>query len=328
MEKEKKNKKKLSLTLKAIAIAIFLSQLGSCTYSCHNNLKHETVDFNDELDDEEIISVSDNDFDYSKTEKDNSGVNTLYVMLLRCGYDVLLSTRSTLATTLGIENYDGTILQDAELLELLKKGKHEKLVKVSEIENICRQLFGENSEEIIAELKLPETLNITRSEFARVVKEIAKHLSVDVESYKDKLYSSSYNINDIDMSTLNYQSIVWSYLMGYMELDEQNNFKGNIYLSEDEFNLWMSKFGEDYKNAKNNKKDNDKIIVIETNEKITENVNDIHNNLYPNSADDNNNNENNNHNHNHNENRHKHKYSIWKYYDSKREIRKIQLDSA
>ena len=44
--------------------------------NCNNNLKHETIDFTDELDDEEeIISVSDNDFDYSKTEKNNSGVN-------------------------------------------------------------------------------------------------------------------------------------------------------------------------------------------------------------------------------------------------------------
>ena len=344
METRKSKKKNISLTFKTIAFSLFLSQLGGCAYSENKiNYENQTIE-NEELNEtEEIVNISENEYDYSNQTIDNYQGNSLYVALNLCGYDITFNTRYNLATTFGIEDYTGTIKQNWELLSILKEKKYESLVKVSEIEEICKKYFKDNSEEILEQLNLPETLNITRGDFSRVIKNIANYLSVDVNYYNNKIYTYIDMVNDIDKLSLNYGNIAWAYLMGYMDLDDEYNFNSDSYLTNEDFNLWNTKFSNDYNEALKNQKNGEELIIIEANQDRINRVNDLLNSINNNNnneetkndvnetnKDKENNNSNNEKDNNDNDKtdnepsydgeKHKHRYTKWKFYDINNEI--------
>ena len=269
MENKNRQTNKLSIFFKTLAFSVFFTGLTSGCATPINNHKEETkIESNEEIEVDDVEVKEDDE--YSKLlidELDNYSIidykgNSLAEALTLCGYDISFETRKSLAETFGIDDYTGTIKQDNELLNILKENKIESLAKVSDIKDICKKLFKYDQDKIIEYLKLPKTLNITRSDFSRVIREIAGKLNVDINYDNDKLSTALDNVKDVNKLSMNRNNIAWAYLMGYMDLDDNYNFNGNEYVTVKDFNLWLKTFTNDYNKAIEKQTNNDKKIII------------------------------------------------------------------
>ena len=244
-----------------------------------------------------------------------------------CGIDSSFSNRKVIATNYGIKNYRGTATQNILLLNNLKNDNIKSIAKVSDIEKVCKDLFGKNAYRVISDLKLPKTANLTKSEFARIIRSIANYMGVDTSTYDNRLDLVKNAINDVNVETLNNNDIAWSYYMGYTDIDEELNYNSNNFISVEELNNWIRSFTNDYNVAISNKNYNSTGIVIvpsldkyQRDNNDLSKINDIRNPQSVNKPGGSNNNHSDN---NHSDSKpvqHIHKYNGWTYYDADREV--------
>lgn len=345
MKKNNIKKQTLKLSLKSLAFAVGLVGITGTTTivaqkGINNVIENHEHDHDHEFDfDKVIVTISDeygnsNQVTYNSitldklknTTIDNYKGFSIVDALKMCGIDSSFNNRKKLAETFGIKNYRGTAFQNIRLLSLLKKNDLESLAEVSEIKSICKELFGNESKNVINALNLPNTQNITKSEFARIIREIAIHMNIDVSTHDNKLDSVINIINDVDMNTENNYNIAWAYYMGYVDVDENSNYNTNKFLTVNELNTWINAFKYDYNYAViNNKFSEYGLIIVPNQDAYTRDmhdiskINEIRNPNINKPANNNNSNNNNNNDDDKNPGFHFHKYGKWKYYNEEKE---------
>jgi len=359
VKRENFKRKSLSLSLKSLAFALGLTAATSTTSFAMPVKEEETIENHDhehEYDsiDEVVVKMEEN---YSNNEEkiykliaikevqnysiSNYKGSSIVEALNLCGIDSSYNNRKVLAANYGIKNYRGTSAQNILLLNSLKNDNVTSFVKVSDIEKICKDLFGKNAYKVISDLKLPKTSNLTKSEFARIIRSIASYMGVNTTTYNNKLDLVKDVIGDIDLETLNNNDIAWSYYMGYTDLDTNLNYNANNLVSVNELNNWIKSFTSDYNTAINNKNYNANGLIIvpgldkyQRDNNDLSKINDIRNpqSVIKPSGLDNNYSENK-HSDNYSDNKHsnndptddkheqhKHKYSAWTYHNEDIEV--------
>jgi len=348
MKKNNLKSKTIGMTLKSLAFALGLvatTGTTSLAMPVAEETKNESHDHehNHDIEVENTVVTVDsnnniNDLREFKTisikEIKNTSITnykgcSIVEALNLCGINSSFSNRKLIASNLGIKNYRGTSAQNIQLLNMLKNNQIDTLAKVSDIKTVCKDLFGKDAKNVIDSLKLPKTTNITKAEFARIIRQIAVYKNVDTSTYDNKLGLVLNVINDVDLSNQNANDIAWSYYMGYTDIDEKLNYNGNKNLSVSELNLWINSFVNDYNTSVvNNNMNNNGLVLVPSqdkydrdrfdnskinsirNPKIVETNNDHHddsNDDKEDSKDD-------------KDEKHTHKYGKWKYYNEEKEI--------
>lgn len=350
MKKTELKSKSLKMTLKSLAFALGLVATTSTTSMAmpiQQTTKVESHSHDEHEHDIEIENVvvkveTNNSNNVQKSYKlisirevpnysiSNYKGSSIVEALNTCGIDASFSNRKLMATNLGIENYKGTAIQNTTLLNMLKEMNMESYAKVSDITRICQSLFGINVKNVIADLELPTTKNLTKSDFARIIRKIANHMNVDTTTYDNKLGLVLDTIKDIDLKNKNNNDIAWSYYMGYTDIDENSNFNGNKILTVNELNEWSQSFVKDYNLAvTTNTVNANGLIIKPSQDKYVRDkadlskINDIRNpkvqtpaNVSPSVSNDDHNKGKDDHKE---EEKHVHKYGKWKYYDEEKE---------
>lgn len=351
MRKNNIKTKTLSMSLKSLAFALGLVATANTTtlaMPIKEETKTESHDHNHESEHElelnEVVVKLEKNYtienqkvfkqiaikeikNYSITNyKGSSIVEALNL----CGIDHSFSNRKLIAANYGIKNYRGTASQNIMLLNMLKTSNVSSIAKVSDINQVCTSLFGKDANKIIKDLNLPKTNNITKSDFARIIRKIATYMNVDTTTYDNKLNQVINVIGDIDSKTINNNDIAWAYYMGYVDVDSNSNYNGNNLLSVNELNNWINSFVYDYNFAvSNNKINNNGLVITPSQDKYqrdnldSSKINGIRNPKLNNSVENNTNKgSNNNHGHDHGNKpeQHKHNFSGWQYYDENNEI--------
>ena len=344
MKKTNLKRKTLSISLKSLAFALGFTAAASTTSYAMPVKETKTIENHDhehEYDsiDEVVVKMTEtysnnNEKVYkliSIKEIENPSISnykggSIVEALNLCGINSSFSNRKQLALNSGIENYKGTAEQNIELLNKLKSSNINSVAKVSDIKNICRDLFGKDAYKVINDLKLPNTANITKSEFARIIRSIANYMGVNTSTYDNKLDLVKNVISDVNLETSNNNDIAWSYYMGYADLDEKSNYNANNLLSINELNNWIRSFTNDYNLAVNSKNYSDNGLIVipsldkyERDNKDFSKINEIRNpQSY--SSNQNNNNSSNKEDKDDIKEKHHHKYGKWIYYDENSEV--------
>jgi len=338
VKKENLKRKSLSVSLKSLAFALGLTAATSTTSfampvketkTIENHEHEHEFDSINEVVVKMPVTYNNNEVAYKliaiKEVKNYSIANykgsSIVEALNLCGIDSSFSNRKVIATNYGIKNYRGTATQNILLLNNLKKNNVKSIVKVSDIEKICKDLFGKNAYRVISDLKLPKTSNITKSEFARIIRSIANYMGINTSTYDNKLGLVQNVINDVNAETLNNNDIAWSYYMGYTDLDESLNYNGNNLVSVDELNNWIKSFTSDYNTAITNKNYNAGLVIVPSLDKYERDntdlskINEIRKPQSVSKPSGSNN--------DHSDNKpvqHTHKYSGWTYLDENKEV--------
>jgi len=341
------NRKTLSMSFKSLAFALGLVATANTTsyaMPIKEDIKTETHDHSheEELEVNEVVVELEKNYTINKEtvykqiaikEVTNNSISnykgcSIVEALNQSGIDSSFANRKAMAKNYGINNYRGTASQNIMLLNKLKQDNISSLVKVTDINRMCAGLFGKDSNKIIKELNLPKTKNITKSDFARVIRQIANYMNVNTSVYDNKLGLVVNVIKDVDNTTLNNNDIAWSYYMGYTDIDEKLNYNGNNFVTVDEFNHFINSFVNDYNTAITNGKYDENGIVITPNQSIynrdnldNSKINEIRN---PQLINNNNNNSSDSeHDHKDDDDKkpqHTHKFTTWNYYNDEQEI--------
>ena len=350
--------KMLSLSIKSLAFALGVVATSSSITPIMNITNDSKIESHDhehscDLEIENVVVTLDENYEENnekiykliaikevenKTISEYKGTSIVEALNL-CGIDSSFSNRKEIALSYGINDYRGTAVQNIELLNMLRDTNVDTLAKVVDIETICKDLFGKDASRVIKDLKLPKTVNITKSEFARVIKQIANQMGVDTSTYDNKLGLVIDAINDVDGKTVNKHEIAWAYYMGYADLDKNSNFNGNNLVSINELNNWVKSFTYDYNESVKNENKNAKGLIITPSEDKytrdnidTSKINSIRRPVVTPVLDsyteDNNKHEDNHHEDHGNgkhdddddEKHHTHKFSKWSYFDSDSEV--------